>query len=358
MSDRVRTLVASSVTLGCAALTLACLVPPVPAGLRVGSDLSIRTVDAAIGARRGEGLLRNVAVDTAGRDAEEAYEQHWRFDDYDGGSHLLECTVAKTDYLRDVLSFGYRKGDIEEATRSGVAAKFEEALEEEGIKAWFDVDVSERGVQYHWRPLPSGTAPAKVEEVRDAMERVWDNLGEWYRESEIEAYRARGFLLEGRTLQIDYPAVVRRTRASTDDCFGALRDDALSRSYYKEQLLGMFVGFVQGVRYEVPPDSWRGMEIAGLWVPSEVLVHDHGDCDSKSVLFAALWSHWKDQSVIVVQVPGHALIGVRMTPRSGQVSLNINGVSYVLCEVAGPGRLPPGMHEVRPAGSYRYFTID
>ena len=126
-------------------------------------------------------------------------------------------------------------------------------------------------------------------------------------------------------------------------------------SIYKEQYLGLFLAFYQELGYEVPPDEVDGRRTLGLRVPTDVLVSGRGDCDSKAVAFASMWRRFPTRAVMVL-VPGHALVGVEVPARPGERTVRVGNRTYVLCEVAGPGKWHPGARSVE--GSFEYVLVE
>jgi hypothetical protein len=119
--------------------------------------------------------------------------------------------------------------------------------------------------------------------------------------------------------------------------------------------MGLLVAFLQELRYEVPPDRVGQRDIFGFWVPAQVMASGEGDCDSKAAAFASLWRD-RPSSVIVILVPGHALVGVEARPGPGERFVRLGNRYYVPCEVAGPGKIPPGQSGI--SGSFEYVAID
>ncbi len=97
------------------------------------------------------------------------------------------------------------------------------------------------------------------------------------------------------------------------------------------------------------------IESFGFYVPTEVLVNDHGDCDSKSAAFAALWRHL-DTAVLLISVPRHMLVGVEVRPGPGEAFVRIGNRYFVLCEPAGPAKLHPGAE--RLSGDFEYMLLE
>ena len=58
----------------------------------------------------------------------------------------------------------------------------------------------------------------------------------------------------------------------------------------------------------------------------------------------------------IITIPHHALVGVEGKPGPGESFVQIGNRYYVLCEVAGPAKLPPGSHSI--SGSFEYVAVD
>jgi len=84
-----------------------------------------------------------------------------------------------------------------------------------------------------------------------------------------------------------------------------------------------------------------GRETLGVYVPTEVLVNDHGDCDSKAVAFASMFRSF-GSPVMLIELKHHVLIGAEVRPRPGEKYVLVNNHYYVIGEVAGPGKRRPG----------------
>ena len=105
----------------------------------------------------------------------------------------------------------------------------------------------------------------------------------------------------------------------------------------------------------MPPPVELGRHILGFRVPTAVLVRGAGDCDSKSATFCALWRHLPRRAILIL-VPGHALVGVEGKPRADEAYVRLGNRYFVLCEVAGPGKIPPGGEAL--SGSFEYVMIE
>lgn len=183
---------------------------------------------------------------------------------------------------------------------------------------------------------------AEIHQVLSACERRWESsrkkVGGLLRK-ELKAYaRDRGMEVTRRGIAVDYRQLVRSSAARLKPLaeefrrtFGNSRADLLDAVY----------SFVQSIPYRSTPPVDNGRYTAGIAVPLKVLADDQGDCDSKAVLFAALWTELSNVRTVLIRVPGHMLVGVAVPSMKG-ASLTLPSGNYLLFEVSCSGGMPPG----------------
>lgn len=276
----------------------------------------------------------------------------YRFTDHGGRSRRVTCTVRREDFEREVASFGVVKRRLWER----VNAELQEALEAEavarGVSQLFSIQVESQGA-YRWRyqtPHDRGLA-ARAEAFHAWLD------GEAHRVAEglvARAYGEHGFRLERGVVSVDYGRIVDHATGPLADCFRALRQ--ADERAAADRLASLFLSFFQELRYEIPPDvDALGRETLGFRVPTDVLVQRAGDCDSKSAAFCALWRQLPARALIVL-VPDHALVAVEGRPGPDQAHVRLGNRYYILCEVAGPGKAPPGATSI--SGNFEYVLIE
>jgi hypothetical protein len=306
-----------------------------------------------------DAFLRQVgALHEFRRDDEgERLRLSYGFVDYSGRPRHVSCEISKRDYDRDLTSFGYFEGDLEKAVGEGLRERFEREAGRRGLRPYLRFEL-QGGTGYRWRwKIPQGLEAPEAERL-EARLRAFDALLDQrlsrQREELIAAYlRQRGLLLKDGEISIDYGREVERDTGPLADCYAALRRAGEGGS--DRRLLGLFLAFVQELRYEVPPAVELGRHILGFRVPTAVLVRGGGDCDSKSAAFCALWRHLPRRAILIL-IPGHALVGVEGKPRADEAYVRLGNRYFVLCEVAGPGKVPPGGESI--SGSFEYVTIE
>jgi len=296
-------------------------------------------------------LNRFQRTEAAGR-----YRLSFGFIDHHGRPHEVTCAVDAADHRSLVAGFGFDDVALDREVGRRLETWLSRELASRGLAGYVALKVE--GSRISAEPtLPESLDVEEHNRLVEAIRmfyRLWDGpLLRRRQDLEAEAYRERGFLLEGDKVRIDYAGVARRGRRPLGDCFQAL--ERASPDYNQRQFLGLVLAFFQEIHYEVPPGLVNGLKSLGLWVPSEVLVNNHGDCDSKAVAFAAMWRSL-DAPVVFISVPRHMLIGVEMKPGPGEKYVLIRNRYFVLCEVAGPAKLHPGKREL--SGHFQYVLME
>jgi len=189
--------------------------------------------------------------------------------------------------------------------------------------------------------LPGGQA--EVERVLAAYQRRWgasrktvsDNL-----QARLKEYAGtHGMEVTPNGIAVDYRRLVKAS---------ALRLKPLADEFRRicgssrTELLAAVHSFVQSIPYEQTPPADDGRYTAGVTVPLRVLTEDHGDCDSKAVLFAALWLNLSNYRTVLIQVPEHMLVGVAVPLAQGE-GLTLGPTRYLLLEMSCSQKTPPGV---------------
>lgn len=96
--------------------------------------------------------------------------------------------------------------------------------------------------------------------------------------------------------------------------------------------------FIQSIPYQPIDESPDGKDRCGLRTPLITLLKG-GDCDSKSALMAALIRSAKIADVVIITLTtidggGHAVLGVKTEPRTGDQTITHEGATYVIAEAS------------------------
>lgn len=122
------------------------------------------------------------------------------------------------------------------------------------------------------------------------------------------------------------------------------------------------LSFIQSIPYNTLQDP-RTSNGAGYQTPYGVIHGNKGDCDSKSVMFASIMRNlYPYARIVVIYVPGHALVGFDYQKGKGDYAIQIGGTTFVLAEPVGPALKPLGqissqaLQQIR-RGSYSYEEV-
>jgi hypothetical protein len=274
----------------------------------------------------------------------------WGFVDYEQRTHQVWCGVDLDAHAEEVRKFGYVQEEAQAEVAQRIAPLARAAVEALGYGESVQLWAEGSGLRWQIKPLQ------QVEQAMTAIKSAVDEV--WAREEHRianEVYSERGFLVDDtNTLHVDYAGVAARASPLLEGCVQVLAGSGAG--YDLGQYLGLFVAFLQDIPYELPPGREGSKQTGGFWVPTEVLLGNHGDCDSKSAVFCAMW-RYLGTPALIIQLPEHVLVGVAVPPRPGQQWVRMGSHTFVLCEVAGPGRRRPG--DRRPvSGHFRYTLVE
>ncbi len=102
------------------------------------------------------------------------------------------------------------------------------------------------------------------------------------------------------------------------------------------------LGFVQNIPYSTL-ESRLTSSGAGFNPPTKVLWENQGDCDSKMTLTAAILRALMPRiDMVLVYIDAHAFIGIAIPAQGDEISINYQGIDYLLAEPTGPALLPLG----------------
>ncbi len=139
---------------------------------------------------------------------------------------------------------------------------------------------------------------------------------------------------------------------------------ALASLWLFDRLLATVTAFCQEIPYQIIPDEQNGLTIDGLIVSTKVAVDNWGDCDSKSVLFAALWTSLSAGRTLLILVPGYKFVVVPGLPRyTTETGLDYEGLLYLCLEPVGPAKQRPCSTAADSAGhiaagNYQVIPVD
>ncbi|MBL4910542.1 MAG: hypothetical protein JKX78_11090 [Alteromonadaceae bacterium] len=102
------------------------------------------------------------------------------------------------------------------------------------------------------------------------------------------------------------------------------------------------LSFVQSIPYS-KLESRITSSGAGFVPPLTLLFQNQGDCDSKVTLTAAILRALMPRiNMVIVYIKQHALFGIELMPEGDELSINVDGSTYLLSEPTGPASYPLG----------------
>ena len=134
------------------------------------------------------------------------------------------------------------------------------------------------------------------------------------------------------TLLPDYKRIAGIEAAELDSVVPPLR--AWVRGLDLRAGLERLLLFTQSIPYDPLRDR---TDSAGFLPPLQLLAENRGDCDSKSVLFAALAHRlYPDLSIGMALIPGHAYLLLGLSSGPGDTLIDWSGRGWVVAEPVGP----------------------
>jgi hypothetical protein len=172
------------------------------------------------------------------------------------------------------------------------------------------------------------------EDLRDEIERIDQHMQDF----QAAYFQERSYKVQGDGyVRPDYARIARESVGGLAPVGAAMA--SWTRGLARRDVLTRLLLFVQTIPYDRLED--RSTD-AGFLPPLVLLAENRGDCDSKSVAFAAL-AHllYPDLAVSLVLVPRHAFLALGLQA-AGDRTLRYAGRTWVLAEPVGPGVQPLG----------------
>lgn len=117
--------------------------------------------------------------------------------------------------------------------------------------------------------------------------------------------------------------------------------DSLSGASVREYI-SIITSFVQAIPYN---DLTRRLDSGGkgFHTPARLLLENQGDCDSKVTLLAAILKGlMPNMNMAVVYLPNHALLALTINAQAQDITIEHNGMHYVVVDPTGPAPLGVG----------------
>lgn len=289
---------------------------------------------------------------------EDNYHLSYGWADYGGHFHDLSFPLAKNQLSEAEKEFGYFPADLKkhmddslERSKERMIESLREFVEELIQKSKYPEYIRIENVTAKSFNLKLSVPPSLQKKVKKVFDKIKIKLAKeqekHLKKMEKEQEEDRKQFFENRGIRVF------NGKIGVNHALCALRNkdrirpifEIMHKKYAKfslHQFLGLLLAFIQDIRYYIPPLQERGKTILSFWVPPRVLADNFGDCDSKGVTFASFWTNFKKYPILLITVPNHFFVGLAIPSFTGE-GLVVSGVKYTLCEVTGPGKMPPGM---------------
>lgn len=291
-------------------------------------------------------------------DAGTAFELTYGWMDYERGSHFVKFLISKKVLREAEDEFGYYEEGLEKFAEESVGRMRKEMIiylkeftAQLIAKSAYSQYILIEEVDAENFKLKLSVPPPLYDEVKAEYERIKallaDEQNSYLGKIEKEKEKSKKNFLERRGLRtfgdqigVNYQFCVQNNRPRMKHVLEAMMN--IDPRLNLRQFLALLLAFIQEIRYGIPPIKDNNKFILGLWVPPKVLVNNFGDCDSKGVTFASLWTNFKKYPFLLIKIPDHMFVGLAI-PSFSQEGVTINGLRYTLCEVTGPDKVPPGL---------------
>lgn len=187
-----------------------------------------------------------------------------------------------------------------------------------------------------------GRMRAEVQAELDRIDQRMAGFADEFFSSRLYRRNADGELLP------DYRRIARIEAAELDSLLPPLR--AWLRGLGQRAAVQRLLLFTQSIPYDPLDDR---ADSAGFLPPLQLLAENRGDCDSKSVLFAALAHRlYPDLPIAMALIPGHAYLALGLSPSAHDTQLDWSGRTWVVAEPVGPAISPLGALSDQSVGVY------
>ncbi len=311
------------------------------------------------------------------KETPDAFELTYGWKDFKGKTHSVDFSLTKQQLAEAEEEFGYNPDELRRYLEERIQIMRDEMMShltrfttEQILSSQYARYISMDNVSLKDFSLKLSAPPSISQEAKAEFDRITNVINQekeaYLQRNEKEQEKKRkeylekkGFRFTGDRMDVNYRLVVLNNKPRVKQVVQAMKKKYRRKSLH--QFLALMLAFIQEIRYGLPPLKEEDKVILEFWVPPKVLINNLGDCDSKGVTLASLWTNFKKYPFLLIKIPKHLFIGVAIPSMSGG-GLVVNGIRYTLCEVTGPDLIPPGLitqyslHYLQ-GGNYRYELI-
>ncbi|WP_100643760.1 hypothetical protein [Alteromonas facilis] len=185
----------------------------------------------------------------------------------------------------------------------------------------------------------SSRFPEKIAEYEEQMRaREKSAFNEYLYKNYYEQYQTR---LNENAIKPDHTRYIQESTRALIPLSQALYEK-LDQQSDARNYINLLLGWLQSIPYS-PLNDRVESNGSGFLPPITLLNQNKGDCDSKSVLAAAIIRAFlPNVPMRLIFLRNHALLGINLTLKGGDESIQIEGLHYILLEPTGPLTLPLG----------------
>lgn len=288
----------------------------------------------------------------------DSYDLTYDWQDFQGHTHHINFLISRQQLSEAEDEFGYYPSELEdyldrnlEKLNEEMMRRLERYTNQLLIMSKHKRYISMEAVSPKDFTLKLSAPPEHYEEAKEEFEMIKNRISRernlYLKKIEKEQKKKRDEYLEKRGFRfirdkmgVNYGFCVKKNRPRVKHIVEEMQNGQKRISLHR--FLSLMLAFVQEIRYGVPPFMEEDKVILEFWIPPKVLVNNYGDCDSKAVLFASMWTNFERFPFLFIDIPNHLIVGIAI-PSATEEGFNINGFRYTLLEVAGPDKVPPGL---------------
>lgn len=263
----------------------------------------------------------------------------WR--DMYGKKRSTAFTVPTYELREGARAFqAYNQADVKRHTYKELK-KYARTLESSAVQ--IDVKLKRDGVQYGVKARSQHMLTQVQKQLGYRLDKIQE---QYYAERGLKTYTENGT----NYVMPDHARIAKEYVSKMRPLAAAIKQ--ANRGKSMRETLDYALNFVQAIPYNtlVSRVTSNGQ---GFATPYGILLNNQGDCDSKSVMYAAIVKNlYPSVGIAMIYVPEHAFLALRLPQGNNDWALRLDGQTYVLTEPAGPSLVPVG--KVSP-NSKRYL---
>ncbi|MBT0585363.1 hypothetical protein [Alteromonas oceanisediminis] len=185
----------------------------------------------------------------------------------------------------------------------------------------------------------SSRFPEKIAEYQAQMrEKEQEAFDDYLYKNYYERYRTK---LNEKAIKPDHLRYVNESTRALIPLSQAIYEK-LNASSDAREYINFMLSWLQSIPYSPLTDRITSNG-SGFLPPVSLLNQNEGDCDSKSVLAAAIIRAFLPQVPMrMIFLRNHALLAISLNTEITDATLNIDGIPYILFEPTGPAKMPLG----------------